>query len=131
MLVPSLCQGRIVWIAVADARGHVKRRPVIIITSDDDIDAAEELVGVVCSHTSVHVQPRPKDYFEVPYDPAGVCRSKLRKPTVAICRWTVSLTKSALALLEKDDYGGIVPATVLEPIVDTAVKLLGPLDEAD
>lgn len=125
MPLPSLCQGRIVWIDVADARANVKHRPVIIITSDDDIDSAEELVGVVCSHTSVHIEPRPDDYIQVPHDPAGVCRSKLRKPTVAICRWTVALTKSALAGLEKDDYGGIVPATALEAIVDAAVKFLG------
>ncbi|HET6880853.1 MAG TPA: type II toxin-antitoxin system PemK/MazF family toxin [Pirellulales bacterium] len=124
MPVPSLCQGRIVWVDAPDARGNVKRRPVIIITSDDDIDGAEELVGVVCSHTSVHVVPRPGDYIEVPHDPAGVCRSKLRKPTVAICQWTVSLTKSALAALGNEDYGGIVPATALEQIVDSAVKYL-------
>jgi hypothetical protein len=124
MSVPNLCQGRIVWANVADARGNIKRRPVVIITSDDDIDGAEEIVGVACSHTSVHVEPRPEDYIEVPHDPAGVCRSKLRKPTVAICRWTVSLTKSALAALEKEDYGGVVPATALEPIIDTAIKYL-------
>jgi hypothetical protein len=124
MPVPSLCQGRIVWIDVADARGNVKRRPVVIISSDDDISGADVLVGVVCSHTSVHVEPRPEDYIEVPHDPAGVCRSKLRKPTVAICRWTVSMTKSVLAALEKDNYGGIVPATALETIVDIAVKYL-------
>jgi hypothetical protein len=125
MPVPSLCQGRIVWIDVADAWGNAKRRPVVIITSDGDIDGAEELVGVVCSHTSVHVEPRPVDYIKVPHDPAGVCRSKLRKPTVAICRWTISLTKPALAALQHDDYGGIVPATTLELIVDAAVKYLG------
>lgn len=124
MPVPSLCQGRIVWIAVADARGNVKRRPVVLITSDDDIEDADELVGVVCSHTSVHVEPRPEDYIEVPHDPAGVCRSKLRKPTVAICRWTVSLTKSDFVAIERGDYGGIVPVTALEQIVDTAVKFL-------
>jgi hypothetical protein len=125
MHVSRLCQGRIVWIDVSDARGNVKRRPVVIITSDDDIDGADELVGVVCSHTSVHVEPQPEDYIEVPHHPAGTCRSKLRKPTVAICRWTVSLTKSALTALEHDDYGGIVPATALEAIVDAAVKYLG------
>lgn len=73
-------------------------------------------------HTSVHVEPRPKDYIEVPHNPAGVCRSKLRKRTVAICHWTVSLRKPVLAALEEDDYGGIVPATALERIVDSAVK---------
>ena len=125
MPVPSLCQGRIVWIDVADARGNIKRRPVVIITSDDDIAGGEELVGVVCSHTSVHVEPRPDDYIEVPHDPAGVCRSKLRKPTVALCQWTIVLTKSSLAALENDDYGGIVPATALDVIVDTAVRCLG------
>ena len=124
MPVSALCQGRIVWIEVADARGNVKRRPVVIITSDDDIEGAEELVGVVCSHTSVYVEPRPADYIEVPHDPKGVCRSKLRKPTVAICRWSVSLTKSALAALDKEDCGGIVPARMLEQIVDAAVKHL-------
>ena len=131
MSVPSLCQGRIIWIDVPDARGNIKRRPVVIITSDDDIAVAEELVGVVCSHTSVHIEPRPEDYIAVPHDPAGVCRSKLRKPTVAICRWTISLPQSALAALDKADYGGIVPATALEPIVDTAVKLLGQMEDTE
>lgn len=124
MPVPTLRQGRIVWVEVADARGNVKRRPVVIITSDDDIEREEELVGVVCSHTSAHVDPRPADYIEVPHDPVGVCRSKLRKPTVAICRWAVSLTKSDLSALDARDYGGVVPARALEAIVDAAVKYL-------
>jgi hypothetical protein len=124
MPLPSFCQGRILWVEVADAHGNVKRRPVVIITSDDDIQLAEALVGVVCSHSSVHVQPRPADYIDIPHDPAGVCRSKLRKPTVAICRWAVSLTKPALAALKQGDYGGVVPASALELIVDATVKFL-------
>lgn len=122
--MPSLCQGRIIWMHVADARGNMKRRPVVIITADSEIEAAEEVVGVVCSHTSVHVQPRPADYVDVPHDPAGVCRSKLRKPTVAVCRWAVSFTKAALSALTESDYGGIVPPRILEVIVETTVKRL-------
>lgn len=124
MPLPSLCQGRIVWIEVADARGNVKRRPVVLITSDDEIDTAAELVGVVCSHTSVHVKPRPNDYIEVPHDPSRVCRTKLRKPTVAVCRWAVSLSKAELATLDESDYGGVVPLRTLERIIEAAIKYL-------
>lgn len=124
MPLPSLCQGRVVWFQVPDARGSVKRRPVIIITSDDDIDTTEELVGVVCSHTSVHVKPRPADYIEVAHAPSGMCRTKLRKPTVAVCRWAVRLPKSVVAHLAETDYGGVVPPRALEKIVEATVKYL-------
>lgn len=119
MSLLTLCQGRIVWVEVDDLNGNKKRRA---ITSNDDIPAAEALAGVVCSHTSVHVQPRPADYIEIPHDPLGVCRTKLRKPTVAICRWAVQLAKSMLSALDEGDYGGVVPPGLLELIIEKTVN---------
>ncbi|MGH7135104.1 MAG: hypothetical protein ACREHD_05145 [Pirellulales bacterium] len=118
MPVPSLCQGRIIWSDVADRLGNVKRRPVVIVTPDDDIKTAAELIGVVCSTTSAYVQPRPADYIEVPHHPTGNCRTKLRKATVAVCRWTVELSKELLLALDEEDYAGVIPPRTLKSIIE-------------
>jgi len=126
MAVPSLCQGRIIWLDVADPLGNIKRRPVIIITPDDEIESATVLAGIVCSTTSAHLRPRPADYVEIPHDPSRVCRTKLRKPTVAVCRWAVELTKDSLAATVADDYGGVAPPRVVKSIIEAHAKYAGP-----
>lgn len=85
--MPNLCQGRLVWVEVTGLDGRAKRRPVIITTPDTDLASAVELAGIACSHSAVFRNPRPADYFEMPYHPSGRCGSKLTKPTIAICRW--------------------------------------------
>jgi len=126
MFVPPICQGRIIWINVPGKGGKAKRRPVVITTSDAEITAETELAGIVCSHTSANVEPRPADYVEIPHHPAGRCRTKLRKPTVAVCRWPVKLKKEEIAGLAADDFGGVVNPNLLEKVIKTTAALQGP-----
>jgi hypothetical protein len=99
-----LCQGRIVWTPVADRNGHNRyARPVVILTSDDEIARADELFGVVASNTAVMTNPRPACCIELPYHPLGNVATRLRKPTVAVCTWIVNVRKDDI-----DDVGGIV-----------------------
>lgn len=120
--MPNLCQGRLVWVELVGLDGQLKRRPVVIITSDTDIQSQSELVGIACSHSAVKRTPRPADYVEIPYHPGGRCKSKLKKPTVALGRWAVTLQKADLAALPERHVGGIVPSKCVELIVDAAGK---------
>ena len=123
MPTPSLCQGRILWLEIADPLGNIKRRPVVIVTPNDQIESATTLAGIICSTTSARVRPRPADYIKIPHDPNRVCRTKLRKPTVAVCRWAVQLSKESLAAVDEDDYGGVAPPRVVQAIIEARIKL--------
>lgn len=120
--MPNLCQGRLVWVELVGVDGQIKRRPVVVTTADADIDASSELTAIACSHSAANQDPRPPDYVAIPYHPDGRCKSKLKKPTVAICRWVVQLQKSDLVVLPERYVGGVVPATCLEQINDAAEK---------
>lgn len=89
-------------------------RPVIILTPTVEIPSATELIGVVASHTASHERPRPESYIDVPFHPRGLVRTKLKKPTVAVCEWLAVVNPASLS---EDDSGGVVPAVVLEAIV--------------
>lgn len=83
-----LRQGSIVWTSVADQYGNPpKRRPVLIVSSDDDISELAQVVGIVCSHTSALKNPQPDCWVWLPFNANGNGCSKLTKPTVAICTW--------------------------------------------
>jgi len=114
--VLSLCQGRIVWIELADRKGYNKYpRPVIILTRDDEIPLTDVLVGVVGSHTAAMQNPRPSEYIEIPHHPARTTLTKLNRPTVAICTWIIEIDKSTLT---EDMMGGIVSPKYLVQIIE-------------
>jgi hypothetical protein len=91
-------------------------RPVVILTPDDEISAAKELFGMVCSTTSAMRNPRPHYYIELPHQPQGKVRTKLTKPTVAICTWTVPINPPR----DIKKIGGVVPPDVMELMIDKA-----------
>lgn len=113
--MPHLRRGRIVWTPVADERGHNRYpRPVVILTADEEIAAVDELFGVVASNTAAQMNPRPPHCVELPFHPSGRVVTKLKKPSVAVCTWIVSVKKS-----EIEDYGGIVPPKIVQQILET------------
>jgi hypothetical protein len=113
--VDALCQGRLIWIEVPDKNGYnAYARPVAILTADSEIEAEDVIVGVVCSHTSAEVYPRKDTWIELPYQREGRTRTKLRKPTVALCEWIEPFQKVAAQAAE---MGGIVPPGVLLRII--------------
>lgn len=114
--MPPLCQGRIVWVPIADRNGHNRyHRPVVILTPDDEIADSEELFGVVASHTSAVQDPRPPFCVDLPFHPSGQVRTKLKKPTVALCGWIAKVPKVDI---EPDNIGGIVPPSIIEQILE-------------
>jgi hypothetical protein len=120
----DLCQGRIIWIEVADPRGkNAYARPVVILTPTAEIDSSTTLFGVVASNTAFYKEPRPDSYIEIPYHPQGMVRTRLRKPTVAICEWIAKIDKSRA---EAAEAGGIVPPRVLKAIIDKVREIYEP-----
>jgi hypothetical protein len=121
--VSKLYQGSIVWIPLADHRGHnFYNRPVIILVRTDEITSASELFGVVASNTAYHETPRPHEYIEVPHHPQGLVCTKLKKGTVAICTWLESFKTSDV---RPENIGGRVPQQVLEIIVLKIREIFG------
>jgi hypothetical protein len=114
--VPSLCQGRIVWVPIADRNGHNRyHRPFIILTPNEHIADSEQLIGVVGSNTAALLNPRPPFCIDLRYHPTGMVETRLRKPTVAICGWIAQVAK---ADIEPHNIGGIVPPSIIESILD-------------
>lgn len=113
-----LCQGRIVWAPAADPNGHNRyARPNIVLTRDDEIESGE-IYGVVASHTAANVRPRPDEFIPIPWHPEGRVRTQLRKETVAVCTWVVSIQGD-----EIESYGGVVPPQTLLRILEMRQQL--------
>jgi hypothetical protein len=110
-----LQQGAIVWATVKDTRGgNPKKRPVIVLTSNHEIRSGDVFVGIVCSNSAALVVPLPDSCVRIPFDPAGKCRTLLRKPTVAVIGWYAEVPVDAIAA---DDVGGVIPSTLLATII--------------
>lgn len=119
----ALCQGRIIWIEVPDKNGYnAYSRPVAVLTTDSEIHSEDVIVGVVCSNTSAEVCPRKATWIEIPHQTDGRTRTKLRKPTVALCEW-IEPFKKADAQAAK--MGGIVPPSVLLQIIKLVEAIHG------
>ena len=89
--MPTLRRGEIVLAEVTDPQGQNRKpRPLVILTPTEEIREGEHFVAVAVSSTFPH--PVPDDCVELPYHPAGQARTRLRKPSVAVCSWLVPLT---------------------------------------
>lgn len=108
-----LCHGSIVWIEVTDSRGNVKTRPVVVVSGPGDIANSQSLVGVACSHSAaVHGEASPY-HVELPFHAQRKVRTKLGRPTVAVCNWLVEFDRKDIRINE----GGVVPPQVLLEIL--------------
>jgi hypothetical protein len=112
--VDDIRQGRIIHTDVPDRYGVPKRRPVIIVTPNDDIETAEEFFAVCCSHSSYHRVPWLQTWTEIPHHRDGRCPSKLCKPTVACCDYIAILSRDVVFTA---DLGGLVVGQLLKEIV--------------
>lgn len=110
-----LCQGRLVWTVVVDPRGNnPKKRPVLILTSSEEIKTETVLVGIVCSGSAAEKRPRPANYIPLPYQCNGLCTTKLKKPTVAIVGWYSEVPNKEF---NREDVGGVVMPSLLANIL--------------
>ncbi len=105
--------GRIFWAVYPGSRGGGKLRPMIAVSSDADIRQNKATVAVVCSTDF----DKPLEPFEVqlPFSPDGRCRTKLRKPTVAVCDWT-----TVFRVDDIEEYGGWLEQSVVLEILAKA-----------
>lgn len=112
----QLRQGLIVWIEVSDPRGHVKKRPVVVISADEDVLLDKPIFGVAV--TTTYSEPPPANCVPLPWNVRGHPATRLRRRSAAVCDWLVSFRPSEVATLE-----GYVPARTLQAILRTVRDL--------
>ena len=111
----KLCQGRIVWVWLANPQGKdPKQRPIVILTPDEQIETSEQLYGIVCSHSHAAITPRPDYYIPLSWNQTGTTKTKLRKETVALCNWPAAFNKFDVT---PDNVGGVVSSEEFAAIV--------------
>lgn len=110
MMLP-LAQGQIVQAEVADPQGgNRKFRPLVIVTATSELSDQEPLVAVAI--TTRFGAPLQDDEVLLPWHPAGIVRTKLRKPCVAKCRWLCQV-----AVTEVIEQRGVVPREQMQQII--------------
>jgi len=105
-----LQQGMIVWVLATDPRGHRRRRPVVIVTSDQEIAAGARMVGVAV--TTSFPEPPPPGYVNLPWDSSGRAGTQLQRRSAAGCGWLVSFHADDI-----DATAGMIPAATLLSIL--------------
>lgn len=81
--------GSIVRVELLDPQGrNPKYRPAVVVSSNEEITPGGEVWVVGITGTEGR-----EPALEVPlqHDPKGVCRTGLRKPSVAACWWLVKV----------------------------------------
>ena len=117
-MVP-LGPGRIFWAIDPAARGAGKSRPMIVATRRVDILRTGVVVAVVCS--TDFTEPLTPEEARLPFEPEGRCVTKLRRDTVAVCDWIVTLPADSI-----EETGGLVPSDLLREIFARAGITLAP-----
>lgn len=116
MASQQLVQGRIIWASLPDPEGkNRKDRPAVILTRTDELQSNEPFVVVAA--TTTFREPLPPSSVKLPWHPRGAVRTRLRKPTVAVCNWLITIREQDIL-----DFGGIVPADVMMKIVTQAAS---------
>ena len=86
----SLGRDRVVRVNVFDPQGRNRqRRPAVVISTAEEIDATGEVV-IVCISRQYDQAP-PAVQVELPHDPRGTCRSGLRDPSWAVATWVMTV----------------------------------------
>jgi hypothetical protein len=112
--VPQLEQGRIIWARVRDpANQNEKKRPLVVLTRTEEILAGQEFVAVAL--TTSYSPPPGSLEVELPWHPEGKTRTQLRRRTVAVCDWLVTIRSEDVEAL-----GGVVPEHIMGQIIRLA-----------
>jgi mRNA-degrading endonuclease toxin of MazEF toxin-antitoxin module len=96
---------------LADTRGHLKRRPCVILTPTNEIDLQEEL-AVMAISTS-YPEPTPVGYVELPWhnDKRRV-PTRLSRRSAAVVNWLRFVHPD-----EIEEFAGDVPPTTMLEIL--------------
>jgi len=104
-----LNQGQVVIARPLDPRGQGKIRPLLIISSSDQISLDEPFYAVAI--TTTFPDPAPDNHVILPWDPQGRARSGLCRRSAAVCDWVVPIDHT---MIEK--VAGYVPRKTVRQI---------------
>lgn len=108
---PRLSQGSVVWAEVADPRGNIKRRPLVIVTATDEIVLDQPIVAVAI--TTTYPEPPPRNCVPLPWSPHRHPATRLARRSAAVCDWLIQVLPSDIELT-----GGYVPARTMLRILE-------------
>lgn len=74
-----------VWVTVADHRGHEKLRPAVVLTATEKIDLQGEVVVVAV--TTTLEDPLGKEFVELPWSAHQRSPNLFRRRSAAKCDW--------------------------------------------
>lgn len=108
------------WVELDDPQGrNRKRRPAVILTTREEIQAGEPIFVVAISTQLPH--RLPDEYVELPWHPQGRVRTGLRERCAAVCTWLEEVREPDIL-----QYAGVVPVpkmlTIQEKINRLAVE---------
>ena len=109
-MTQRLVTGRIIWVEIADANGHRKLRPAVVVTPTDRI-MSSPLIDVVAI-TSRLDEPLPDDCVLLPWHAQGYPRTRLNRKCAAVCTWLAQVSESDIK-----DMAGIVPEAAMQAIL--------------
>lgn len=101
-MVDDISAGRILWVELSP-RGQGKKRPAVALATPDHDNYIYIVVGSASGEPS-----DPSRAFELPWDPQGHCRTKLRKRTVLDLGW-----RERISVDDVIRVGGILPGPAL------------------
>jgi len=86
----KLVRGLIVWATTPDPAGrNPKKRPVVLLTSQDEVPPGNPLIGV--GVTGTLPAPLPPDYVLIPWHRSRHPYTGLNKKCAAWCSWRVTI----------------------------------------
>ena len=109
---------------VADPRGLVKRRPVLIITPTDEIVLDGTIVALAI--TTTFPDPPESNQVLLPWHSSGFCPTGLRRRSAVVCDWAVSLRPSQI-----DFVAGFLPTKYLLDVMNRRQQLEANPDKAE
>jgi hypothetical protein len=86
----KLVRGLIVWATTPDPAGrNPKKRPVVLLTSQDEVPPGDPLIGV--GVTGTLPAPLPADFVLLPWHRSHHPYTGLNKKCAAWCSWRVTI----------------------------------------
>ena len=88
-----------------------KRRPLVVLTSDEDLRVGEAIVAVAISTANDSLDPAV--YVPLSWHPSGNAKTKQKARCAVVCTWIVEIPPTAIV-----PYGGWVPPAHLQEIYE-------------
>ncbi len=115
--------GDIVWVRMVNPHGvNENVRPVVVVTSSDEISAGAPVVGACITTTLPNLLT--EDYVELPWQPQGRVRTGLRRRCAALCTWLVQVDPAQI-----EETRGRVPGDTLTEIQTRISELAKDVEE--